>query len=157
MINDLMYDKSTGYYFDIKVADKSKILLEGSEGWHPLWANIASDEQALTVAEVIKDTTRFNTYVPFPTFQANRPEFDPVKGYWRGPVWLDQVMFAVEGLRNYHWDNLADELLLKFINHADGMRNNKPIYENYNPLTGEPLGAMNFSWSAAALLRLLSE
>jgi len=157
MVNTLMYDKVTGYYYDVKVAEKSKILLEGTEGWHPLWTKIASDDQANAVAKVMADTTRFNTYVPFPTFPANQSKFDPAHGYWRGPVWLDQVMFAVEGLRNYHQDKLADQLLMKFINHAEGMRDNKPIHENYNPLTGESLGAMNFSWSAAALLRLLCE
>jgi putative isomerase len=30
----------------------------------------------------------------------------------------------------------------------------KPIHENYHPLTGEALGAENFSWSAAHFLLL---
>ena len=30
-----------------------------------------------------------------------------------------------------------------------------PIYENYNPLTGEGLNAQGFSWSAAHILMLL--
>jgi putative isomerase len=156
-INQLMYDRKTGYYYDVKIADKTKMLMEGTEGWHPLWAKIASKEQAQKVALVLADTARFNTFVPFPTYPANRPEFDPVHGYWRGPVWLDQVLFGVEGLRNYQLNKQADTMLLKLLNNAEGMKDNQPINENYNPLTGKRLGANHFSWSAASLLMLLSE
>lgn len=156
-INQLMFDKTMGYYYDVKIADKSKLLMEGTEGWHPLWANLATKSQAVAVAKIMADTTRFNTFVPFPTYAANRKEFDPENGYWRGPVWLDQVLFGVEGLRNYGLDAQADAMLHKFLNNAEGMKDNQPINENYNPLTGKRLGANHFSWSAAALLMLLSE
>lgn len=156
-INQLMYDSKTGFYYDIRLADKSRIMMEGPEGWHPLWARVADEEQAKAVARVIGDSARFNTFVPFPTFPANRKEFDPVHGYWRGPVWLDQVLFAVEGMRSYGLNAQADSMLIKLLNNAEGMKDSQPINENYNPLTGKRLGANHFSWSAAALLMLLSE
>ena len=93
---------------------------------------------------------------PFPTLQASHPDLSPEKGYWRGPVWLDQAWFAIRGMENNSFEKEAQELMQKLFNHAEGLAvQGKPFYENYNPLTGEGLNARNFSWSAAHILLLL--
>ncbi len=78
-----------------------------------------------------------------------------MKGYWRGPVWLDQFAFGTEGLRRYGYGKLAAALEAKLLANAEGLTGNQPIYENYHPLTGKGLNARNFSWSAAHLLMIL--
>jgi putative isomerase len=156
LINALMYDSVAGFYFDVRLQNKDRIMLMGSEGWHPLWAGVATKEQAVRVSQVMADPQRFNTYMPLPTFQADHPSFDAVKGYWRGPVWLDQVYFGIEGLRNYGLNSLADTLLVKTVSHAEGMLTDGPFYENYNPLTGRGLNVANFSWAAAHVLITLA-
>jgi putative isomerase len=45
----------------------------------------------------------------------------------------------------------------RFLTHADGLMENAPIRENYNPESGEQQGAPNFSWSAAHIFMLLNE
>ena len=79
----------------------------------------------------------------------------PVRGYWRGPVWVDQVYFGITGLRNYGFDREADILTEKFINNAQGLTTDGPIHENYNPLTGEALNSPNFGWSSACIIKML--
>jgi putative isomerase len=91
-----------------------------------------------------------------PTLNASHPQFKPNGGYWRGPVWLDQAYFGVRGLRNYGFQEEADELTHKLMHNAEGVLiSGKSIRENYNPITGEGLEAENFSWSAAHYLLLL--
>jgi putative isomerase len=99
------------------------------------------------------DTTRFRTHVPFPTVSAAHPEFSD--GYWRGLVWLDQVYFAIEGLRRYGYHDDADALTDQVFANLEGATEpGVPLRENYHPRTGEGRHARHFSWTAAHLLLL---
>ncbi|MBO9633915.1 MAG: hypothetical protein J7578_12435 [Chitinophagaceae bacterium] len=153
-VNRYMFDAATGFYYDIGLDTKRSIGLQGPEGWQPLWTGLASASQANRVAEKMMDTARFNTYLPFPTFQADHPRFDPV-AYWRGPVWIDQAMFGIEGLKKYGKIEQADSLFHKLLHHGEGMLDDKPLRETYNPRTGAGMTVPNFGWTAACLLRLL--
>jgi putative isomerase len=104
------------------------------------------------------DTNRFNTTVPLPTIDVSHPKFDPKNGYWRGPVWLDQLWFGIDGLHKYGYSTEADLLKNKVLNNCEGLKKaGISIRENYHPLTGEGLNAEHFSWSAAHLILLITE
>ena len=150
------YDENKGYYYDRMLGGKSLIRIEGPEGWIPLWAGIADENQAARVMHIMKEPEKFNTKVPLPTLAADHPGFDPLKGYWRGPVWLDQFYFGVAGLKRYGYHELADEMIQKLFANAQGMLSDYPLCENYHPLSGQCLNARNFSWSAAHVLMLLN-
>jgi len=155
-INQQFFDSGKGFYYDRLHGKAELITVEGTEGWIPLWAGIANEQQAKAVAQMMKNEKKFNTKVPLPTFTADHPKFDPLQGYWRGPVWLDQFYFGVDGLANYGEKKFADELVEKLFTNAEGMLTNQPVCENYHPLTGQCLNAKNFSWSAAHILMLLN-
>lgn len=155
-INQRFYDDDKGYYYDKLLNKQEPIAIEGPEGWIPLWAGSATKEQANAVAKVMMNEHQFNTKVPLPTLTANHPKFDPLKGYWRGPVWVDQFYFGVTGLKNYGYHQLADKLVNQLMKNADGLLDNQPIYETYHPITGKGLNAINFSWSSAHILMLLA-
>ncbi|MDY0404765.1 trehalase family glycosidase [Virgibacillus sp. 179-BFC.A HS] len=154
-IQENMYDKDSGYFYDLQINEdgsKTKLLVnrgKGTEGWLPLWANIATDKQAKNVKNHMMDENKFNTYLPFPTASKDNEKFNP-DTYWRGPVWLDQALFGVEALQNYGFDSEAMESIKKLFNHAEGLMGNGPIHENYNPLNGKGRSTKNFSWSAAS-------
>jgi putative isomerase len=154
-IRSTMFDEETGYFYDVDIETKRPLLVQGPEGWVPLWAGVATEEQAARVVRVMMDPEKFATNVPFPTLAADHENFDPRDGYWRGSVWLDQAYFAVKGLERYGYFDEADEMRARLFENADGLLADAPIYENYHPLTGEPLNAPHFSWSAAHYLLLL--
>jgi len=157
-IQERFYNKELGWYFDYSLEKEAHIEIFGSEGWIPLWANLASHQQALEMKIKLLDTSMFCTYVPFPTLAASHPKFTPKNGYWRGPVWLDQAYFAIKGLENYGFDKEAMMFTHRLFNHLEGLKNSDlPIRENYHPHTGEGLESNHFSWSAAHLLLLLTE
>lgn len=158
-IQNQFYDAETDWFYDTSIDGESFIRAMGCEGWIPLWAQAATEEQAEAVMQNIMREDYFNTKVPLQTLSASHPKFNPDRGYWRGPTWLDQAYFGVKGLKNYGYKNEADLLTHKLIYNAEGVtKPGKSIRENYNPVTGAGLESENFSWSAAHyLLLILSE
>ncbi len=154
-IRDVMWDEEDGFFHDVRMESGAPIRVPGPEGWIPLWAGVATPEQARRVAAVMMDPERFLSRVPLPTLAMDRPEFDPTDGYWRGPVWLDQAYFGVRGLERYGLTAEASELCTRLLDGPEGLTGRAPIFENYDPRTGRGLNAPHFSWSAAHLLMLL--
>ena len=150
-----MFDEKAGYFFDVRL-DGTPVRTFGPEGWIPLWASAASPEQAQAVAGVMLAPDKFATLMPFPTLAADDPRFDPAGGYWRGTVWLDQAYFAVVGLHKYGFATQAAEMARRLVLNADGLSGQKPIFEVYDPRTGQGGHTANFSWSAAHYLMLLT-
>lgn len=150
-----MFDTSKGYFFDARLGGGELQRIYGPEGWTPLWAGLASPAQAAAVARIMLDPRKFATVMPFPTLAADDPRLSPIKGYWRGPVWLDQAYFGVEALRRYGFVRQADMQARRLVLAAKGLTGQAPFYENYDPLTGQGYQSANFSWSAASYLLLL--
>jgi putative isomerase len=155
-IQTQFWDAKTGWFYDTSIDGKNIITDMGCEGFLPLWAEVASAEQAKLIKDNLLNPDTFNTFVPLPTLAANQAKFNPANGYWRGPIWLDQSYFGVNGLEKYGYSNEANQLAHKLIHNAEGaLEKGKSIRENYHPTTGKGLEAENFSWSAAHYLMLL--
>jgi glycogen debranching enzyme len=78
------------------------------------------------------------------------PEFDR-RRYWRGPIWANLNWLLARGLRQHDLMAHAERLEHTTVDMvaAAGMR------EYYDPITGEGLGADEFSWTAAAVTDIL--
>ncbi len=152
------YDIEDGWFYDTPLDGLSFIKGEGSEGWTALWANVATQEQAISVKNKMMNPDKFYTKVPFQTMSVDHDKFDPLNGYWRGPNWLDQAYFGVKGLRNYGFNTEANNATVQILNGANGLLDKgTSIRENYHPITGQGLHAKNFSWSAAHIIMLLTK
>lgn len=151
----LFFDKKRGYFFDRKL-NGQWIPHFGPEGWSPLWTGLADKDQAEEVVKIMTDTTKFSTFIPFPTAAISEEKFMD-RGYWRGPIWLDQVYFAISGLRRYGYNDLADSYTEQVFDRLEGLKEQGAIHENYEARTGKQLKAPHFSWSAAHLFLLYKE
>lgn len=157
-IQTQFWDAETGWFYDTTIDGKTLIKAMGCEGYLPIWAEVATPEQVKAAKTNMMDTNSLNTFVPLPTLAANHPKFKPEGGYWRGPVWLDQSYFGINGLEKYGYNTEANELAHKLIYNAEGVLDKgTSIRENYQPITGKGLEAFNFSWSASHYLMLLLE
>lgn len=154
-VQNKMFDTETGFFYDTRIETGEHIKVMGAECWLPLWAGIATQEQAEQVKEKMMDPNKFNSTLPLGTLDVSHPRLRATRGYWRGPVWVDQVYFGIVGLRNYGFNEEADFLTEKFVNNAQGLITDGPIHENYNPLTGETLNCPNFGWSSAVIIKML--
>ena len=156
LIRATMFDPETGWFYDTAIESGEIVPVQGPEGWTPLWTGVATPEQAEQVRRTMLDPERFRTPVPFPTVARDDPGFS--EGYWRGLVWLDQVYFAIEGLRNYGYHDDAAALRDQLFQNLQGATEpGVPLYENYHPLTGEGRNVRHFSWTAAHLLLLTQD
>ncbi len=155
-VGDYFFDKRINFFCDRRLKDGSFIEEPGCEAYTPLWTKIATQTQVDSMLPMLRDTAKFSTYIPFPTIAADNPKYDP-RGYWRGPIWLDQTYFAIRGLRNYGYSKLADEYTLQVFDRLSGLKEGAPIHENYGTHNGECLKAPHFSWSSSHLLMLYEE
>lgn len=157
-VRENMYDEKTGYFYDVDLSTKQPLVERGMgiEGAIPLWAELAGIEQAESVKEIMMDEDKFNTKMPFPTVSKDNPRYSSTT-YWRGPVWLDQAYFAVQGLANYGYQNHAKSMSEKLFNNAEGIMGDGPFGENHNPETGKRLNAKNFSWAASSYYLLYKD
>ena len=155
-VADYFFDKEKGFFFDRRLKDGSFIQEPGCEAYTPLWTEVATADQVKAMLPLLTDTAKFSTYIPFPTVAADNPKYNP-RGYWRGPIWLDQTYFAIRGLRNYGYNKMADEYTLQVFDRLQGLKEGAPIHENYGTHTGELLKAPHYSWSSSHLVMLYDD
>lgn len=155
-VADYFFDKEMNFFFDRRLKDGSFVREPGCEAYTPLWTEVATQEQVDSMLPMLQDTAKFSTYIPFPTIAADNPKYNP-RGYWRGPIWLDQTYFAIRGLRNYGYNELADRYTLQVFERLNGLKEGAPIHENYGTHTGERLKAPHFSWSSSHLLMMYDD
>ena len=117
----------------------------------PLYAGTISKERAEHLVRQLENEHVFGPAFPVPSVPLDSPQFDPER-YWQGPSWVNTNWLIIEGLRQYGYHDHAEALTETTIEmvHAGGAA------EYFDPTTGEPLGAHNFSWTAALTLDLLN-
>jgi hypothetical protein len=78
------------------------------------------------------------------------PEFDR-RRYWRGPIWANLNWLLARGLRQQGLVAEAEQLETTTL----GLVADAGMREYFDPLTGDGLGAGEFSWTAAAVIDIL--
>lgn len=155
LIEQKMFDGNSGYYYDINTNTGAIVNKQGPDGWSPLFVNLSSKKHAESAIQIMMDTNKFSTYIPFPTAPKDDSKFS--EGYWRGPIWMDQVYFAIKALKNYDRTIEAETYTLQVFDRLEGLKKDSPIRENYWPLDGKGMRVNHFSWSAAHLLLLYQD
>lgn len=136
-----------GIFWSTYGKDYQKIKVKTWAMFAPLFAKIVSKEQANElVNKHLLNKNEFWTNFPVPTTSLDEPSFDP-QSLWRGPTWIGTNWFIYKGLLNYGFCDLAEEIKKSSISliQKSGFR------EYFNPLTGEGLGAQNFTWGGLVL------
>jgi hypothetical protein len=132
-INRLMWDKDTGFYWNLNKEHKWKPCKAISFSW-TLMAGVPSKEQAELVAKNLMDETTFNRLFPFATLAATHPRYDPGGGYWNGSTWAPTTYQAIKGLERYGYDEYAAEASKKYITGmAAVFKETGTVWENYSP------------------------
>lgn len=140
LINQYMWDEETGFYYNIDRKDNDFNFNKENDlkrmeiiGFLPLWAGIASKEQAEKLVEHLTNPNKFWRPYGVPSLSADDSYYND-KGYWNGPVWVEWNYLIFHGLKQYGYDELAKELALK--NAAvmvDQLKQNHNLWEFYSP------------------------
>jgi neutral trehalase len=116
----------------------------------PLYAGCISKERAEQLVKLLENEHLFGSAYPVPTVPINSSWFEE-KRYWQGPTWINTNWLVIDGLRRYGFKDHAaalQESTLELVQKSG-------CYEYFDPLSGQPLGADNFSWTAALAIDLL--
>jgi len=159
LVNKLLWDAQAGLYYDYNFMTRRLRRYDFATTFYPLWAGIASPEQAARV-------------------QANLPKFEAPGGIltstavtgnqWDAPFgWAPLQMIAVAGLRRYGFDDDADRLAAKFVSLvAKEFDEHGTIVEKYDVRRresdvaadikfGYSANQIGFGWTNATVLDLL--
>lgn len=118
----------------------------------PLYAGCISKERAAVLVKLLENEHMFGPAFPVPSTPLNSPWFDSHR-YWQGPTWMNTNWLIADGLKRYGFKDHAEALVessLELVQHAG-------FHEYFDPLNGNPLGADNFSWTAACVIDWLHE
>ncbi len=143
LINRYMWDDSTGFYYHVAMKDNS-FKFEGKSlkrkeiiGFLPMWARVAPKERAKRLLNHLTDPKSFWRRYGVPTLAADDPNYTPfVDGCcrWNGPVWLLWDYMVFEGLRNYGYNDLANQVANKMmLAVTTQLSRNHHFWESYSP------------------------
>ncbi len=113
----------------------------------PLYAGTISAERAAALVKDLENEHMFGPAYPVPSTPLNSTWFNAER-YWQGPVWFSTNWLVADGLKRYGYRDHAAALIEGSLELAK----EHGFYEYFNPLTGAPLGASDFSWTAAIAL-----
>ena len=151
------WDAGRGLFFDYNTVIHSRSHYEYASTFYPLWAGLASREEAADVARNLKIFEQPGGVA------MSRTESE---AQWDFPYgWAPVQLLAIEGLRRYGYNQDADRLSAKFLSMVlENFRRDHTIREKYNVVTrssetsiveGYSQNVTGFGWTNAVFLELL--
>jgi len=158
LIEDMMWDESDGFYYDLDAVTHRKIRVRTVHGFMPLLLD-RFDRSRLDriVDQQLCDPRAFWPRYPIPSTALDHHNFDP-EDMWRGPTWINMNWLVFEALLRRRRSDLARDLTertCELIYPRPSDRSNPArsprFYEWFQPLTGQPLGNASYAWSSLVI------
>ncbi len=148
-IESRLWDAESECYYDWDSEKGAFRRVLTPASFMPLFVGTASQERADAMA---RHAARMQP--GWPTVEYGHPSFDPT-GYWRGRTWLNVAYFALKGLKFCGHGEIAEAGRRQLLGWVDAHR--EAICENYNPVTGEPVGCPKFGWSSVFTIKFIDD
>lgn len=157
LITRYLWDEKQGLFFDYNFETRKMSSYRYASTFYPLWAGLATPEQAKAVAKNLKAFEQPGG-LPMST--------EDTGAQWDLPYgWGNIEMVAIAGLRGYGYNADADRVSYEFLSMvAENFRRDGNIREKYNVVTrsseahvelGYQMNVVGFGWTNAAFLELL--
>jgi alpha,alpha-trehalase len=157
LITKYLWNQDQGLFFDFNFMTKQMSDYKYASTFYPLWAGLATPEQAKAVASNLKVFEQPGG-IPMSTEETG--------AQWDLPYgWGNIEMLAIDGLRRYDYNADANRASYEFLSTvAENFRRDKEIREKYNVVTrsseahaelGYQMNVVGFGWTNAAFLELL--
>ena len=152
-----LWNPEQGLFFDYNFQTSRMSAYRYASTFYPLWAGLATAEQAKAVVDNLKVFERPGG-LPMSTEESG--------AQWDLPYgWGNIEMLAIDGLRRYGFNADADRVSYEFLSTvAENFRRDGTIKEKYNVVTrsseahvelGYEMNVVGFGWTNAAFLELL--
>ena len=133
-INEYLWDEDQKFYMDYNFHHQKNTKVFSLAGVFPLYAGIAGEAEAASVAEIIKrEFLKPGGVVT--TLIENGQQWDSPNG------WAPLQFVTVEGLRRYGYDELADMIAQRWLDLNESVfKKTHRMVEKYNVMAGDGLG-----------------
>jgi Mannosylglycerate hydrolase MGH1-like glycoside hydrolase domain len=169
-IQSLLWDEHDGFFYDRDVRTGDRIRVKSGAGFMPLWAGIASAEQAQRlVKEHLTNPDEFWTAYPIASYARSEPRYtqfyEPPPGGdpryvlrpghcgWTGCLWPHYDYPIAHGLQAYGYHDEASQIAMRF---RDVVERDPAMHEWYDAETGEGRGMTPFCAGVTVLGLFLS-
>lgn len=152
-VQQKMWSEADGMFLNIDSWTGKPVRIRTWTNMVPLWAGIATPTQAKRmIEEHLLNPAEFWSPYGVRTLSKTEALYNPVNGYWRGPVWVISNYMMMHGLMNYGYPAQAKELAAKTVAKlVDDYATSGGMNENYSPETGKAAAAGHFlSWNLLA-------
>lgn len=154
-----LWDPQKGLYFDYDFQKQRRSAYEYVTTLYPLWAGVATKQQAAAIVKHLSTFERPGGLVMSPY---------ETGAQWDFPyAWAPCQLIADEGLRRYGFSKDADRLSYKFLSMVlENFVRDGTIREKYNAVTrssetqvtaGYRINVVGFGWTNGVFLQLLGE
>jgi len=157
LVRRRMWDPQDGFFYHLArdtgtFQTKEGVSLKRKEiiGFLPLWAGIATKEQAARLVKHLTNPESFWRRFGVPTLAADDPYYDPYVTrccQWNGAVWLLWNYMVFRGLLDYGYRKEAEELAQRVL---DGvifqLKANHRFWESYSPDYTQLNSPKNYIW-----------
>ena len=167
LVNERMWDDSTGFYYSVNKKDHSfqfmtrDLKRQEIIAFLALWAEAAPRERADKLLQTLTDTTKFWRRYGVPTLSAADPWYSPNVDYcckWNGPVWMLWDYMVYDGLKRYGYKEQAHLLARKMINAVTvQLSKNHNYWESYSPDNETLNSPPNYIWNTIIAKLLIDE
>ena len=158
-IQQYLWDAQRGMYFDYDFEKQQRSTYEYVTTFYPLWAGLATPEQAKALEQHLASFEQPGGLVMSPR---------ETGAQWDYPyAWAPNQLLADEGLRRYGFNDDADRVSYEFLSTvAENFRRDSTIREKYNAVTrssetqvtaGYHMNIVGFGWTNGVFLELLHE
>ena len=146
---DQLWDPYSAEYFSRDFVTHHLLKESSVAALMPLYSGCIDQKRAEILVRFLENEHLFGPAYPVPSVPLDSPWFKN-KTYWQGPTWINMNWMIIDGLKRYG-----------FKDHAAALREStleliakSGFYEYFDPVSGEPAGAKNFSWTAALAIDL---
>jgi alpha,alpha-trehalase len=156
-ITRYLWDPEAGMFFDFDLRTGRQSSYRYATTFYPLWAGLATPEQAKAVARNISTFEKPGGLTM--STENSGAQWDLPYG------WGNIQILAIAGLRRYGFNADADRVSYEFLSMvAENFRRDGNIREKYNVVTrsseahaelGYPVNVIGFGWTNAAFVELL--
>lgn len=157
-IDEYLWDEDAQFYMDYNFHHQENTKVMSLAGVFPLYAGIAGEAEAASVAEIIqRDFLKTGGVVT--TLIENGQQWDSPNG-WAPLQWV-----TIQGLRNYGYDELAELIANRWLALNDKVfKKTHRLVEKYNVMGGDGLGGGGeyalqdgFGWTNGVYVALKKE
>jgi alpha,alpha-trehalase len=158
-IQKYLWNEERGMFVDYDFVQQARSSYDFVTTFVPLWAGLATPEQAQALAQHLSTFERPGGLVMSPY---------ETGGQWDFPyAWAPNQLLANKGLRRYGFNKEADRVSYKFLSAvAENFRRDGTIREKYNAVTrssetqvtaGYHMNIVGFGWTNGVFLELLRD